>query len=278
MKRSQSSALIAICLACLAAAPPVWAAANDDAAAAAAEALSGAAPPATSDEVGQLRHQLASQIDQCNALASSNRRTIENSDYELSVQKRRYSDLVQRYNKLHDENAEMSKRLKETTGAVNYNYQQSQSFKLGQDNAVSALASANQSASQMEGKLEALKEQLQAAQERNLQQALALANEQERSKALQGQNESLALQLAAANDVNAKQAASLAVAAVQPVAIGDQIRLPAEALFTSDAGGKASSQMLPKGTVVTVMGVPRGASGLYAVTLPQGTPGWISLR
>lgn len=276
MQRSSLALLISLGLV-LAQTPQAWAAAEDDAAAAANAALDGSAVPGT-DEVNRLRHQLGSQIEQCSALAVSNRRTIENSDYDLSVQKRRYSDLVARYNKIHDENESLRQKLKETTGALNYNYQQSQNFKLGQDNAVSALSSANQSSSQLEGQVKALKDQLQAAQEKNLQQALALASEQQRSEALQGQRESLAQQLAAANDINSKQAASLAVAAVQPVAIGDQVRLPAEALFTSDAGGKPSSQMVPKGTVVTVTGMPRGASGLYAVTLPQGTPGWLTLR
>lgn len=231
-----------------------------------------------SDEVADLRQQLAKQIEQCNTLASSTRRTIESSDHELAAQRQRYADLAERYNQLRSENSELGQRLKSTSGALDYNYQQSLVYKQGQEKVAGELGAVRQTSVQLQAKLEALQQELQAAHQKNLEQAMALASERQHAKDAQEQLAQLQQRVTALSEVNSRQAESLAKAALPSVGIGERLRLPAATLFTSETDGKPSSQMLPEGSTVTVVGTPRGTTGFYAVTTEQGSTGWISLR
>lgn len=278
MKRSAAFVFAVLGLVCLSA-PCAWAATADEGAVADAPDGPAAAPqPPSADEVGQLRHQLASHIDQCNALASSTRRTIESSDAQIAAQRRRYADLSERYNRLRADNAELSTRLNDANRALEYNYQQSQQLKAGQDNAVSALSAASESRTQLQARFDALQAQMASLGEQNAKQSAELNSLRQRNEDLRAENAALDARVSVVAEINAKQAASLAVAAAQPVAIGDRLRLPAATLFTTEAEGKPSSRMLPEGTVVTVMGMPRGSAGLYAVALENGPTGWVSFR
>lgn len=64
------------------------------------------------------------------------------------------------------------------------------------------------------------------------------------------------------------------------LSIGDSWRLhddtPIKLIEPNDS--KLSYKILPAGTVVTIIGAPRGVAGTYAVAVERGTSGWATLR
>lgn len=64
------------------------------------------------------------------------------------------------------------------------------------------------------------------------------------------------------------------------LAIGDRWRLqedtPLRLLEPNDS--KLAYRVLPAGTVVTIIGAPRGTTGIYAIAVDSKTSGWASLR
>lgn len=64
------------------------------------------------------------------------------------------------------------------------------------------------------------------------------------------------------------------------LAIGDRWRLqedtPLRLLEPNDS--KLAYRILPAGTVVTIIGAPRGSTGIYAVAVDGKTSGWATLR
>lgn len=64
------------------------------------------------------------------------------------------------------------------------------------------------------------------------------------------------------------------------LAIGDRWRLqedtPLRLLEPNDS--KLAYRILPAGTVVTIIGAPRGSTGIYAIAVDGKTSGWATLR
>lgn len=65
------------------------------------------------------------------------------------------------------------------------------------------------------------------------------------------------------------------------LSIGDRWRLHDDTpikLIEPHADSKLSYKILPAGTVVTIIGAPRGVTGTYAVAVNNTTSGWATLR
>lgn len=65
------------------------------------------------------------------------------------------------------------------------------------------------------------------------------------------------------------------------LSIGDRWRLHDDTpikLIEPHADSKLSYKILPAGTVVTIIGAPRGVTGTYAVAVNSTTSGWATLR
>lgn len=62
--------------------------------------------------------------------------------------------------------------------------------------------------------------------------------------------------------------------------IGDQWRLQDDTpiRLMQPHQNELAYKVLPAGTVVTIIGAPRGVTGTYAVAVEQGTSGWATLR